>query len=153
MIYCIGNEPSGNLMGIVIGVGKHGHKKKVYVYSPPPFFFFFFVDIFTKLWKVSIGFVMSVCPHGTAPWLSFNRFSLNWYLSIFLKLCQENSNFLKIWPVTAALLEDLCTFVMISCWILLRIRNVSNKYSVENKTHIICSKTFILNHALHELKW
>jgi hypothetical protein len=43
MMHCIGNEPSGNLLGIVISVGKRGHKKKVYVY------FHFFFDIFTKL--------------------------------------------------------------------------------------------------------
>jgi len=70
MIHCIGSEPSGNLLGIVISVGKHGHKKKVYFY-----FHFFFFDIFTQLWKVIIGFVMSVHPHGTAPSLPFSRFS------------------------------------------------------------------------------
>ena len=32
MIHCIGSEPSGNLLGIVISVGKHGHKKKVHFY-------------------------------------------------------------------------------------------------------------------------
>ena len=131
-MHCIGSKPSGNLLGIVINVGKQGHKKKVYVYFQC---FFFFFDIFTKLWKVSIGFVTSVCPsawNSTLP--SIQQIFMKLIFEYFLKLCQENSNFIKFWPVMAALPEDLCTFFMISCWILLRMRNVSNKHSIEDKS-------------------
>ena len=35
----------------------------------------------------------------------------------------------------------VCTFMIISCWILLRMRNISNKFMEKIKTHILCSKT------------
>jgi hypothetical protein len=40
--------------------------------------------------------------------------------------------------------EDLCTFVMICRWILLRMRNVSDKIVEEIKTHILCPIIFFL---------
>jgi len=40
---------------------------------------------------------------------------------------------------TSTLLGDLCTFMKISRWILLRMGNVSDKRSRENKTHILYS--------------
>jgi len=38
--------------------------------------------------------------------------------------------------------EDLCTFMAVSRWILLRMRNVSDKSCRENKRHILYSITF-----------
>jgi hypothetical protein len=37
---------------------------------------------------------------------------------------------------------NLCTFMIIPHWILLRIRSVSDKSCWENQTHILCSTTF-----------
>jgi hypothetical protein len=34
------------------------------------------VVMFTKLWKVTTGFVTYVCPHGT-PWIPLDEFSWN----------------------------------------------------------------------------
>jgi len=80
MMHCTGSEPSGNLLGIVISVGKQGRKKKVYVY-----FHFLCVcacacvcvcthihkTVQSEYWLCH----MSVHPHGTAPRLPFSRFS------------------------------------------------------------------------------
>jgi hypothetical protein len=43
--------------------------------------------------------------------------------------------------VTVTLHEDVFTFVTVTCWILLRIRNVSGKVVEKLKTHILCSIT------------
>jgi hypothetical protein len=54
-----------------------------------------FLGVFEKLWKAGIGFVMSVCPLGTAGyhWADFNEV---WYLIIFRKPVEKNK-FDKIW--------------------------------------------------------
>jgi hypothetical protein len=54
-----------------------------------------------------------------------------------------NSSSLKSDNNNGTIHEDLCTFMLISRWILLRMRNVSDKCYRENKkTHILCSETF-----------
>jgi len=55
--------------------------------------------------------------------------------------------------ITDTLHEDLCTCVIISCWILPRIRNIPDKIAGKSKTHILCSITFFENRALFEIKW
>jgi len=44
--------------------------------------------------------------------------------------------------ITDTFLESVGTFMMISCWILCRMRNVSDKSCIEIKTHILCSVAF-----------
>jgi len=58
-----------------------------------------FLSAFAKLRKATIGFVMSVCPSVHVEQLGYYRtdFPLIWHLSIFLKLCRENSNVFTIW--------------------------------------------------------
>ena len=101
-----------------------------------------FLDVFAKLRKTTIGFIMSVCPfvcpsirpHGTS-WMFIKLCFI-----IFSKICRENSSFVQIWHKKGTLLEDLCTFMPISRWILLRMRNVSDKSCRENQnTHFIFS--------------
>ena len=48
-----------------------------------------------KLRKATITFVMSVCPHGTTRFLLVGFHEIS-YLSIFSKICRENSSFIKI---------------------------------------------------------
>jgi hypothetical protein len=50
---------------------------------------------FTKLWKATVGFVMSVCPHGTTR-LPLDGVSLNLMFEDFSKICWENSNFFNL---------------------------------------------------------
>jgi len=44
--------------------------------------------------------------------------------------------------------EDLCTFMMISRWSLLRVRNIPDKICRENKITILCSITFFFTENL-----
>jgi hypothetical protein len=48
--------------------------------------------------------------------------------------------------------EDLCKF-MISLSVLHIVRNVSDSYCRENKTHFSCLIHFFKNSAIHEIKW
>jgi hypothetical protein len=53
------------------------------------------LDVFAKLRKTSISFVMSSRPSGTTR-LALQGFSLNSTVSYFSKICRENSGFIKI---------------------------------------------------------
>ena len=59
-------------------------------------FLLFLLGAFPKLRIATIGYVMLVCPHGTAR-LPLNSFSLNLILEYFSKIYWENSNFNEIW--------------------------------------------------------
>ena len=45
--------------------------------------------------------------------------------------------------ITGALHEDICTFMILSCWFLLRMRNASMEVVEKIKTHILWSITFL----------
>jgi hypothetical protein len=47
--------------------------------------------------------------------------------------------------------EDLCTFIIISRSILLRMRNTSEQFVEKIKTHILCSIIFPENRAIYEI--
>ena len=57
--------------------------------------FLIFLGVFTNLQKTNISVFMSVDPHGKTR-LPMGGFSLNFTLEYFLKICQENSSFIKI---------------------------------------------------------
>jgi hypothetical protein len=48
-----------------------------------------FLDAFAKLRKVTISFVMPVCPHGTTR-LPLDGFWRNFIFETFLKICQKD---------------------------------------------------------------
>jgi hypothetical protein len=82
----------------------------------------------------------SVRPHGTTrlPLDGFSwtlcRFWWNWIVEYVSKILQENLSFIKnLTRITDTLHKDLCTFMIISRWFLLRIRNVSDKSCRENQ--------------------
>jgi len=57
-----------------------------------------FLGVFAKFQKVTISFLMSVCPHRTTR-LPLDGFLWNLIFEYFLKKnCQENSCFIKIRP-------------------------------------------------------
>ena len=70
-------------------------------------------------------------------WADFHEI---WCLRFFFsKICRENSSFIKIWQERRALyMKTDIHFFIISHWIILRIRNVSDKHCIEIKTHILC---------------
>jgi hypothetical protein len=55
--------------------------------------------------------------------------------------------------ITGTLHEDLYTFMKISYWILLRMRNVSDKFVEKIKTHITCSKRLSKICAIYDIMW
>jgi hypothetical protein len=53
----------------------------------------------------------------------------------------KNQFALKPTRITATLHEEVCTFVIISHWIVVRRRNVSDRFVEKIKTHMLCSIT------------
>jgi hypothetical protein len=98
-----------------------------------------FLGAFEKLWKSTITFVMYVCmfvrvEQLRSHWMDFYEI---WYLRIFPKTVEKIKVALKSDKNNGTLHEDLCTFMTISRWILLRMRNVSDKICRENQnTHL-----------------
>jgi hypothetical protein len=70
-----------------------------------------------------------------------------------LKICGENLSFIKIWHITGTLHEDQYTFLVASCSLLLRVRNVSEKCCRQNQnTHFMFSN-FFKKLCLYEMRW
>jgi len=60
----------------------------------------------------------------------------------FPKIRRENSSFFNLTRTAVTSHEDLCTFMIMSCRILLRMRNVSDKFVEKIKIHILGSIRF-----------
>jgi len=110
-----------------------------------------FVWVFTKLWKVTISSVAFVClsVHMQQPgnhWMDFHEI---WYLSIFQRCVKEDQISLKSDKNKMYLTWRACTFFIISCSFLLRMRIVSDKSCRENQnTH------FIFKHCtIYKIMW
>ena len=58
-----------------------------------------------------------------------------WYLRIRSKFSREFS--LKPEKMTGILHGDICTFMIVSCCIILRIRNVSDRRTENQSTHFV----------------
>ena len=111
---------------------------------------------FAKFRKATSSFVMSVRPSTSPParpparmqQLSFHRkgFHEIWCFNIIRKYVKKVHLSINLTRITGTLSEHLlCTFVIISRWILLRMRNVSDKSWRENQnTHFVFSKLFLL---------
>ena len=91
---------------------------------------------FTELRKATSTFPMSVRPrlHGKTR-LPLEGIFVNFYIWVFFeKNCQETKNiYSNLTRINGALHEELRTFVTESRWILLRMRNVSDKIFRENQ--------------------
>ena len=116
-----------------------------------------FLGAFAELRRVTISFVVSVCPLvlplRTTP-LPLYGFSWNFICEHFSKICRENSNFTKIWQEKQVLCVRTmyCTFMIISRWILLIIINVSDRICRENQnTHFMFGIFFFENPAVYEI--
>jgi hypothetical protein len=84
---------------------------------------------------LNIKFVISVCLYDTI-WLSLDCFSLNSIFNIFRKSVEKIQISLNLARITGTLHEDLHTVMITSCCILLRIRNISDKFCGEI---LVCS--------------
>jgi hypothetical protein len=80
--------------------------------------------------------------HGTTllHWTDFHEM---WYSSIFRKYFEIIQMWSNLTRITGTLHEDMCTFMILSRWILVRVRNVSDKNCRENEnTHFTFSNFF-----------
>jgi hypothetical protein len=114
-------------------------------------FFYFFVT-FAETRTVSISFDMSL--HGTTR-LPLDGFSWNFVLEICRKSVDKIQFWFKSGKNNECLDKDLrrSTFV-ISCWVLLRMRNVSDKSCRENQnTYFMLQISFPENTAVYEIMW
>ena len=93
-----------------------------------------YLGTFAKLPKATTSF-MSVCPSVRMEQLGshWTDFYEIWCLSIFRKSVEKIQVSFKSDNNNGTLHDDLCTFMITSRWILLRIRNVSHKNSRENQ--------------------
>ena len=64
------------------------------------------------------------------------------YLGIFWNFVEKIQFSLKSDNNNGTVFEDSCISVIISLWILLRMRNVSENIVEKIKTHIVCTVTF-----------
>jgi hypothetical protein len=102
----------------------------------------FVADILQNYEKWLLNSYLTVLSRGTT-WFPLDRFLCNHIFKNISKICRETVlSFTKILQVlTGSLLEDLCTFTIISCWIIFKMRNVLDKFIEKTKAHIFCSVT------------
>jgi hypothetical protein len=98
---------------------------------------------------------VSVCQRGTT-WLPLEEFSWN-LVSLYEDFLETLSRKFKIYynltRITDTSDEDVFSFV-ISCLFISGVRNVSDKFLVKIKPHILCSINFFpVNHAVYEIMW
>jgi hypothetical protein len=123
-----------------------------------------FLDAFAQLRNATIGFLMSdrlsVCM---SVYLSFRRawnnsapterIFVEFYMWIFFENPSIKFKFyLNLTRMRGTLHQNLRTCMIVSRWILLRIRNVSEKVLEKTKTHILHKVTFFLeNRTVYEI--
>ena len=90
-----------------------------------------FLGTFVTLKEETISFVCPSAWNNSTP-TGRNRWNLIFSL-FFNKICRENSTLLKSDKNNGTLHEDVFTFMTISRWILLRIRNVLDRSCRENQ--------------------
>ena len=85
---------------------------------------------YCEKWPLALS-CLSIHLHGTQ--LVPDGFSWNLVFEYFLKIYGEKKNFIEIWQEERILDMKTYTFMIVSCCILLRMRNVSGKNCRENE--------------------
>jgi hypothetical protein len=101
-----------------------------------------FVGAMAKMRKATISSVMSDCLSVRqlgSHWTDFHKI---WYLNIFKKCDEKTQISIKSDMNNSTLHEELTTFMIISRWILFRMRNVSDKVCSKNQITHFRSITF-----------
>jgi hypothetical protein len=91
--------------------------------------------------SVCLPACLPVRPQGTigSHWIDLMKF----YVSIFFENLSRKSGFHWNLAMMGTLYEDVCTLMVISLWVLLTLRNFSDKSCKENQnTHIMFNKFF-----------
>ena len=76
-----------------------------------------------------------------------------WYFRICQNLSKNFNIHYKLKRISYTLHEDLCTFMIISRWILLRMRNVSDESCRENQNTFCVKYFFFENRTVYEIMW
>jgi hypothetical protein len=107
-----------------------------------------------KIAKATISFVVSVCQSVRMEQFGFHctDFHYIWYLSTFRKHVEKILFVSHLRRVTDTSHEDVFTF-MTSCWILLRMRNVSDKSCRENQNIFYVQFFFFEIPPDYEIMW
>jgi hypothetical protein len=118
---------------------------------------------FAELRKATISLVMSVClsvrpfvlPSASNDVDPTGSIFMKFDVWLFFENLSKISSFLKnLTRLTGYLHEDLCTFMITSRWVLLRMRNISDKSCRENQsTHFMFNNFFPENRAVYEIMW
>ena len=107
-----------------------------------------FLGAFAKLRKATISFAMSFRPSVLASTQNKSaptrRISIKFGIwAFFENLLRKFKFHYNLTTVTGTLHEDVFAFLTISRWILLRIRNISDRILVKIRTHVLYSITFL----------
>ena len=106
-----------------------------------------FIGAFTKSRKATFTFVIYVCPRVTTH-LPLDLFSF------FPKNLSRVFKFHWKWTKMAGTLhEDLFTLMIISRWIILRMRNIAGKRCRERQNKFFVQQLFLENHAFYAIMW
>jgi hypothetical protein len=98
---------------------------------------------------------MSVRPSAWNNSAPTGRILMKCDICVFCENLLRKLNFLRNRTrITVTLFEDRYTFMIISLWFLLRMRNVSDKSWIENQnTHFMYSNFFLENCDAYEIMW
>ena len=98
-----------------------------------------FVGELAKLRKATVSFAMCFCPSARNNSALTRRIFMKFDISVVFENLSRKFNFhYNLTRIAVTLHEALCTFMIISCSVLLRIRSNSHKSSVQNQnTHFI----------------
>ena len=113
-----------------------------------------FLGVFAKLPKVTISFVMSVCPYGISR-LSWNKFLWNLIFWYFSKICRDNWSFFTIWK------EKWVLYMKVNIHFWSYLVHFFSEWEIfqtevveKLKTHSLCSRTYFYeNRAIYEIIW
>jgi hypothetical protein len=98
--------------------------------------------------------LLASCPSVRMQQLCFHWTDFHGirYVGIFRKSVEKILGSSKLARITSTLHDDICTFLTISCWITLRMKNVSDKRCRGNQnTHFIFNNFFPENRNVYEI--
>ena len=108
-------------------------------------FFFVLLGTFVKFKKKTIlSFVMSVCPSAWKNSAPTGRIFMKFDIWVFFENLSKKIDVL--WNMRGiaigTLRDDVCTFMIISGWIICRMRNISDKRFIQNQNTVLYSIIF-----------
>ena len=121
-------------------------------------------SVFRHIQKIvkseNVSFVMSACLsvrtyiHMDDPSTTECIFMKNDIWVCFENLLRRINFDSNVMRIMCTLHEDVCTLLLVSCWIFLRMRNVADKSCRENHNiHFMFNKFFSKNRVIYGIMW